>query len=99
MSHPKVKTWRSDVNALHRNESMPWRLYADKPMNVQPDFRELLALFNERKIEYIIVGAYALAYHGAPRFTGDIDIYVGPPQTMPRASSKHSTRSALVRSD
>ena len=43
---------------MHRNESMPWRLYADKPMNVQPDFRELLALFNERKIEYIIVGAY-----------------------------------------
>ncbi|MDD5555745.1 MAG: hypothetical protein PHN82_00670 [bacterium] len=47
-------------------------------MEVQPDFRELLALFNERGIEYVIVGAYALAYHGAPRFTGDIDIYVRP---------------------
>jgi hypothetical protein len=38
----------------------------------------LLALFNGRRIEYIIVGAYALAYHGAPRFTGDIDIYIRP---------------------
>ncbi len=47
-------------------------------MEVQPDFRELLALFNEQKVEYIVVGAYALAYHGAPRFTGDIDIYVHP---------------------
>jgi len=27
-------------------------------------------------VEYMIVGAYALAYHGAPRFTGDIDIFV-----------------------
>jgi len=47
-------------------------------MKIHPDFRELLSLFNEREIEYIIVGAYALAYHGAPRFTGDIDIYIRP---------------------
>jgi len=47
-------------------------------MEVQPDFKELLTLFNEHKIEYIIVGAYALAFHGAPRFTGDIDLYVRP---------------------
>jgi len=47
-------------------------------MEIQKDFKELLALFNEHKIEYIIVGAYALAYHGVPRFTGDIDIFVRP---------------------
>lgn len=47
-------------------------------MEVQPDFRDLLALLNEHRVEYIIVGAYALAYHGAPRFTGDIDVYVHP---------------------
>lgn len=47
-------------------------------MEVHPDFRELLALFNGQEVEYIIVGAYALAYHGAPRFTGDIDVYVRP---------------------
>jgi hypothetical protein len=47
-------------------------------MEVQPDFRDLFALFNEHKVEYIIVGAYALAFHGAPRYTGDIDILVKP---------------------
>lgn len=47
-------------------------------METQPDFKELLALFNKQGIEYIIIGAYALAYHGAPRFTGDIDLYVRP---------------------
>jgi len=38
----------------------------------------LLGLFNEHKVEYVIVGAYALAFHGVPRFTGDIDILVRP---------------------
>jgi hypothetical protein len=47
-------------------------------MEVQKDFKELLELFNKHKVEYIIVGAYALAYHGVPRFTGDMDIYVHP---------------------
>jgi hypothetical protein len=47
-------------------------------MEAQKDFRELLELFNGHKVEYVIVGAYALAYHGAPRFTGDIDIFVKP---------------------
>ncbi len=47
-------------------------------MEVQKDFKELLELFNWHKVEYIIVGSYALAFHGAPRFTGDIDIFVNP---------------------
>ena len=47
-------------------------------MELQQDFRELLALFNDHKVEYIIVGGYALAFHGAPRYTGDIDIFVKP---------------------
>lgn len=47
-------------------------------MEVQSDFRDLLRLFNENKVEYIIVGAYALAFHGAPRYTGDLDIFVKP---------------------
>ena len=47
-------------------------------MEVQPDFRDLLALLNKHQVDYLIVGAYALAYHGAPRYTGDIDIYVRP---------------------
>ena len=39
-------------------------------MEVQQDFKDLLVLFNEQKVEYLIVGAYALAFHGAPRYTG-----------------------------
>lgn len=45
-------------------------------MEVQQDFKELLALLNEHKVEYVIVGGYALAFHGAPRYTGDMDILV-----------------------
>lgn len=45
-------------------------------MEVQKDFRDLLELFNAHDVDYMIVGAYALAFHGAPRYTGDIDIFV-----------------------
>lgn len=47
-------------------------------MEVQRDFKELLALFNAHDIDYLIVGAYALAYYGSPRYTGDMEILVHP---------------------
>jgi hypothetical protein len=47
-------------------------------MEAQQDFKDLLALFNAHKVDYIIVGAHALAYHGAPRYTGDMDVLVRP---------------------
>lgn len=47
-------------------------------MEVQQDFRYLLELFNKHKVDYIIVGAYALGFHGAPRYTGDLDVLVRP---------------------
>ncbi len=47
-------------------------------MIIQPDFKELFALFNAHNVEYIIVGGYALAFYGAPRFTGDLDLFVKP---------------------
>jgi hypothetical protein len=47
-------------------------------MEVQQDFKDLFALFNAHKVDYLIVGAHALAYHGAPRYTGDMDILVRP---------------------
>lgn len=50
-------------------------------MEAQPDFSELLALFNAHHVEYLIVGGYALAFHGAPRFTGDLDVFVNPAAT------------------
>ena len=47
-------------------------------MEVQSDFRDLLVLLNEHGVEYMIVGGHALAFHGTPRYTGDIDIFVRP---------------------
>jgi hypothetical protein len=45
-------------------------------MEVQIDFREFVELLNEHKVEFIIVGGFALAFHGVPRFTGVIDIFI-----------------------
>jgi hypothetical protein len=47
-------------------------------METQPDYKELFELLNRHKVEYIVVGSYALAFHGVPRNTGDIDIYIRP---------------------
>lgn len=46
--------------------------------SLNPDFRDILALFVEGEVEFLLVGAYALALHGAPRATGDIDLLVHP---------------------
>ena len=40
------------------------------------DFKELLQLLNSKKIEYLVIGGYAVAFHGHPRATGDIDIWI-----------------------
>ena len=47
-------------------------------MSLAPDFDEFCALLTAQSVEFVIVGAYALAFHGAPRFTGDLDILVRP---------------------
>ena len=44
-------------------------------MEIRPHFSELLTLLEDNKVEYVIVGGYAMAYHGYPRFTKDIDIF------------------------
>lgn len=47
-------------------------------MDVHADFKELFELLNVREVDYVIVGGYALAFHGAPRYTGDMDVLVCP---------------------
>lgn len=54
-------------------------------MEIHPDFSELLGLFAEERVEFVLVGAYALAYHGVPRATGDLDILVRPTPENARA--------------
>lgn len=45
-------------------------------MRVEKDFEEFIRLLNFQKVEYLIVGAYALIYYTYPRNTGDIDIFI-----------------------
>ena len=47
-------------------------------MKLERDRREFIALLNARDVRYVIVGAFALAHHGRPRYTGDIDFFVEP---------------------
>ena len=45
-------------------------------MRLPKDWREFVESLNSHGVEYVIVGAFALAFHGFPRYTGDIDILV-----------------------
>ena len=45
-------------------------------IHLPQDFKELLQLLNSKRIEYLVVGGYAVALYGYPRATGDIDIWV-----------------------
>jgi predicted nucleotidyltransferase len=45
-------------------------------VNLPPDFKEFLKLLNDHHVEYLLVGGYAVAYHGYPRATADIDVWV-----------------------
>lgn len=52
---------------------------------LNPDFRDALSAFNAERVEYLVVGAFALAAHGIPRATGDIDLWI-------RATSENAER-------
>ena len=41
-----------------------------------PDFREFLLALNKNAVRYVLVGGYSVIYHGFPRTTGDLDIFV-----------------------
>lgn len=47
-------------------------------MPLNKDLRELLGLLNSNGVEYLVVGAFAVAYHGFPRYTADLDLPVRP---------------------
>ena len=50
-----------------------------------PDFKEFLKLLNARRVEYLLIGGYAVGYHGYPRATADMDIWVA---MQPRNAEK-----------
>lgn len=45
-------------------------------MILEKDFEDFVKLLNKHKVKYMIVGGYALAIHGKPRHTGDLDIWI-----------------------
>jgi len=58
----------------------PWKksdrntISGDTVLN--PDFKEFIQLLNSVKVHYLIVGGYAVALHGYPRYTKDLDIWI-----------------------
>ncbi|HUW59607.1 MAG TPA: hypothetical protein VMZ06_01275 [Candidatus Bathyarchaeia archaeon] len=44
-------------------------------MNTLPDFRELFQLLENHHVDYMVIDGYAVAFHGYPRFTQDVDIF------------------------
>ena len=56
---------------------------------LNPDFSDMLSAFNAAKVDYLVVGAYAVGAHGLPRSTGDIDLWIDPtPENAKRASGR-----------
>ena len=53
--------------------------------NLNEDFRDVLLELADAEVEFVLVAAFAVAYHGVPRATGDIDVFVRP-------SPKNATR-------
>jgi hypothetical protein len=42
---------------------------------IPQDFQDFIRLLNQKRVKYMIVGGYAVAYYGYPRYTGDIDFF------------------------
>jgi hypothetical protein len=45
-------------------------------MILNPDFKEFVALLNAHDVRFMVVGGYAVAFHGHPRYTKDLDLWV-----------------------
>ncbi|NUM49092.1 MAG: hypothetical protein HUU38_30705 [Anaerolineales bacterium] len=45
-------------------------------MNLNQDFKEFFQLLNANEVQYLIVGGYAVAFHGHPRYTKDVDVWI-----------------------
>jgi hypothetical protein len=45
-------------------------------VKIHPDFEDFVNALNKNDVEYLIIGSFALAFHGCPRATGDIDFWI-----------------------
>jgi hypothetical protein len=61
-------------------------------MSLSKDFVEFIECLTRRRVEYLLVGGHALAFHGWPRFTKDIDFWI-------RAEEENAKRVLLALTD
>ncbi len=61
-------------------------------IELHPDFKDFLRLLNSHGVEYLLVGGYAVGYHGYPRATGDMDIWIA-------VSEANAQKAAMVLHD
>lgn len=54
-------------------------------MNIHPDFADFIRALKENDVEFVIVGAFAVAFQGAPRYTGDLDVWLRPTRSNAQA--------------
>lgn len=64
---------RRDLELLGRTP-----MVEERPRATNRDFEDFLRLLEEHRVEYLIVGGYAVAFHATPRFTKDLDVLVRP---------------------
>lgn len=79
----------SGGRCLSSRDLRPWKRFDSNttPMtqHLNSDFREFLEFLNSNEVEYLVIGGYAVAAHGHPRYTKDIDIWIAPnPQNAQR---------------
>ncbi len=69
-------------------------------MDLHPDFRDLLSALADTNAEYLVVGGWAVGYHAEPRFTKDLDVFIGPSDenldAVARALAKFGAPAALI---
>jgi hypothetical protein len=56
-------------------------------MHLDRDFSEFIACLRDHDVRFLVVGGYAVAAHGHPRYTGDLDVWVERARTTPTGSS------------
>ena len=68
--HLRLNAWRW-FGQLRSTLGLLWT-----PPVLNPNFKDMLSALNEAGVEYLVVGAYAMAAYGCPRATGDIDFWI-----------------------
>jgi hypothetical protein len=63
---------------LPLNASNRWKSSEGSIMDIELplDFKEFLKLLNDKGVRYLLIGGYAVGYHGYPRATNDMDVWI-----------------------